>query len=252
MPASHFFAERTRFELVIRLPVCRFSKPVDSATLPPLRMFWPNGCQTFRHCLDYKDTNFSWFTRILGKNSTKSTQKATAEWPPGSRRAVIGSLYRQGSAILKLEGQGYEIIHTQALGAEIEDWVGQEIRSYQRLEGIAEGFTALAEGGLHYRAEELFIAAESGAGITGQADHGGLHLWWRIERARTDSEKIFKVITRLKEDGQDTVGLGARLLGDALCDLLLNHAYDLRDAVAMLKDLEEYLRGNVVRKITDR
>ncbi len=67
-PVSHFFfAERTRFELVIRLPVCRFSKPVDSATLPPLRMFWPNGCQTFRHCLDYKDTNFSCFPRILRK-----------------------------------------------------------------------------------------------------------------------------------------------------------------------------------------
>lgn len=62
-----FFAERTRFELVIRLPVCRFSKPVDSATLPPLRMFWPNGCQTFRRYLDYKDTNFSCFPRILRK-----------------------------------------------------------------------------------------------------------------------------------------------------------------------------------------
>lgn len=60
-------AERTRFELVIRLPVCRFSKPVDSATLPPLRMFWPNGCQTFRRYLDYKDTNFSCFPRILRK-----------------------------------------------------------------------------------------------------------------------------------------------------------------------------------------
>ena len=33
------FAERTRFELVIPLPVCRFSKPVDSATLPPLQSF---------------------------------------------------------------------------------------------------------------------------------------------------------------------------------------------------------------------
>ncbi len=76
-PVSHFFAERTRFELVIRLPVCRFSKPVDSATLPPLRMFWPNGCQTFRHCLDYKDTNFSCFPRILLKISTKTAQKAT-------------------------------------------------------------------------------------------------------------------------------------------------------------------------------
>lgn len=37
IPVSHFIAERTRFELVIRLPVCRFSKPVDSATLPPLQ-----------------------------------------------------------------------------------------------------------------------------------------------------------------------------------------------------------------------
>lgn len=44
------FAERTRFELVIRLPVCRFSKPVDSATLPPLlRPFW---------LMDYKYTTF--------------------------------------------------------------------------------------------------------------------------------------------------------------------------------------------------
>ena len=34
-------AERTRFELVIRLPVCRFSKPVDSATLPPLQGLRP-------------------------------------------------------------------------------------------------------------------------------------------------------------------------------------------------------------------
>lgn len=69
-----FFAERTRFELVIRLPVCRFSKPVDSATLPPLRIFWPNGCQTFRRYLDYKDTNFSCFPRILRKiNAEVST-----------------------------------------------------------------------------------------------------------------------------------------------------------------------------------
>lgn len=66
-PSFTMFAERTRFELVIRLPVCRFSKPVDSATLPPLRMFWPNGCQTFRRYLDYKDTNFSCFPRILRK-----------------------------------------------------------------------------------------------------------------------------------------------------------------------------------------
>lgn len=187
----------------------------------------------------------------LDKISTKGNRLVVVEWPPGSRRAAIGDLNRQGSAILKLESQGYEIIHTQALGAEIEDWVGQEIRSYQRLEGIAEGFTALAEGGLHYRAEELFIAAESGAGITGQADHGGLDLRWRVERSRTHSEKIFNVIPCLKKDRQDAVCLGARLLGDALCDLLLNHAYDLRDAVVMLKDLEEYLRGNVVRKITD-
>ena len=73
-------------------------------------------------------------------------------------------------------GQGYEILHTQALGAETEDWVGQEIRSDQRLEGIAKGLAALAEGGLHYRAEKLFIATEGCAGIAGQADHGGLDL----------------------------------------------------------------------------
>lgn len=86
-------------------------------------------------------------------------------------------------------GQGYEIIHTQALGAETEDWVGQEIRSDQRLEGIAKGLAALAEGGLHYRAEKLFIATEGCAGIAGQADHGGLDLRRRIERARTHCER---------------------------------------------------------------
>mgnify|MGYP006903481420 FL=1 len=75
------FAERTRFELVIRLPVCRFSKPVDSATLPPLRMFWPNGCQTF-HC-------YIWTTKIqifLGnqeKNGKKLFSKKATRIPDG-------------------------------------------------------------------------------------------------------------------------------------------------------------------------
>ena len=52
---SHISAERTRFELVIRLPVCRFSKPVDSATLPPL--------QSIRKW--YCEPNFSkWIAKI--------------------------------------------------------------------------------------------------------------------------------------------------------------------------------------------
>ena len=119
----------------------------------------------------------------------------------------------------------------------------------QRLERIAESLAALTESGFDNRAEKLLITAERGAGVAGEANHGGLDLWRRIERPRTHSEKIFNVIPRLKEDRQDAVSLGAGLLGDAFGDLLLDHADNLRDAVAMLQNLEKNLRGNIIRKI---
>ena len=37
IPVSHYDAERTRFELVVRLPVRQFSKLLVSATHPPLQ-----------------------------------------------------------------------------------------------------------------------------------------------------------------------------------------------------------------------
>lgn len=99
-PVSHFFfAERTRFELVIRLPVCRFSKPVDSATLPPLRMFWPNGCQTFRRYLDYKDTNFSCFPRILRKINAEVSMLMPRNHPHSGARGGDRRLGRTGDPV---------------------------------------------------------------------------------------------------------------------------------------------------------
>lgn len=59
VPDALHCAERTRFELVIRLPVCRFSKPVDSATLPPLQLGFG-----FTK-LDYKDTNKFLFCKSM-------------------------------------------------------------------------------------------------------------------------------------------------------------------------------------------
>lgn len=48
--ADCFSAERTRFELVVRVhPVRRFSKPVVSATHPPLRTTFPGLCAGFPH-----------------------------------------------------------------------------------------------------------------------------------------------------------------------------------------------------------
>ncbi len=48
--ADCFLAERTRFELVVRVhPVRRFSKPVVSATHPPLRTTFPGLCAGFPH-----------------------------------------------------------------------------------------------------------------------------------------------------------------------------------------------------------
>lgn len=99
-PVSHLSAERTRFELVIRLPVCRFSKPVDSATLPPLRMFWPNGCQTFRRYLDYKDTNFSCFPRILRKINAEVSMLMPRNHPHSGARGGDQRLGRTGDPVL--------------------------------------------------------------------------------------------------------------------------------------------------------
>ena len=65
------------------------------------------------------------------------------------------------------------------------------------------------------------------------------------------SEQVLDVIPGLQQHRQDAVGLGPRPFGDALGDLLLDHAHDFRDAFAVVQDLEEDLRGDVVREIAD-
>lgn len=152
---------------------------------------------------------------------------------------------------LELKGQGHKIIHSKTLRAEIKDRIGQQLLRNQRLQGVAESLPTLAEGSLHNRTEELFITAEGHAGIACQTDHSRLDLRWRIKGSGSHSKQIFNVIPCLKEDGKDAVGLGARFLGDALRNLLLNHADHLRDTVAMLKNLEENLRGNIIREVSD-
>ncbi len=73
LPLRLHSAERTRFELVIRLPVCRFSKPVDSATLPPLQSYPSVGFQTWNSpCWDDKVTTISLFCNyFLGYMSNR-------------------------------------------------------------------------------------------------------------------------------------------------------------------------------------
>ena len=74
-------AERTRFELVIRLPVCRFSKPVDSATLPPLREDSASSVGTANIQL------FSYFTTSFTLKPL-TTSSGTSPWQSSSLNVI--------------------------------------------------------------------------------------------------------------------------------------------------------------------
>ena len=160
--------------------------------------------------------------------------------------------------------QGDEVFDGEGFGTALEDRVGREgyalfvgpalaggLGRDEGLQRVAHHLPALAEGGLDDGLEEAFVAAEGGAGIAGEADDGRFYLGRRGEAARANAEEILDVIPCLQQHRKDAVGLGPRPLGDTLGDLLLDHAHDLGNALAVVQDLEEDLRGDVVREIAD-
>jgi hypothetical protein len=65
-----------------------------------------------------------------------------------------------------------------------------------------------------------------------------------------DGEEILDIVEGREEDTEDAIGLAARLGGHALGHLLLEHAHHLGYLVAVVVDLEENLRGDIIREIT--
>ena len=110
----------------------------------------------------------------------------------------------------------------------------------------AQHFPALVEGGFHDALEEFFVAAEVGDGASRQADDGGLDFWRRIEHGGFDREKVFDIVPRLHQHGEDAVGFRAGLGGHAEGDFVLNHAGAAGNQIAVVEHFEENLRGNVV------
>ena len=119
-----------------------------------------------------------------------------------------------------------------------------------RIENLAERhaqhFPTLVESGFHDALEKFFVTTEFGDGISRESDDGGLNLRRRIENGGLDREKVFDIVPRLHEHGEDAVSLRAGLGGHAEGDFVLNHARAAGDEVAVVEHFEENLRGNVV------
>ena len=122
----------------------------------------------------------------------------------------------------------------------------RSLRIEDLTERHAQHFPTLIESGFHNTLEKFFVTTEFGDGISRQSDDGGLHLWRRIEYGGLYREKVFDVVPRLHEHGEDAVSLRAGLGGHAKGDFVLNHARAAGDEVAVVEHFEENLRGNVV------
>lgn len=110
----------------------------------------------------------------------------------------------------------------------------------------AKHFPALVKGGFHNALKKFFVAAEVGDGVSRQADDGGLYFRWRIEHGGLDREKVFDIVPRLHQHGEDAVGFRAWLGGHTEGDFVLNHASAAGNQIAVVEHFEKNLRGNVV------
>ena len=116
----------------------------------------------------------------------------------------------------------------------------------QRAYVVAQGLSALVEGGLHHPAEERLLAGQGRHTVSCQADDGTLHLWWRTEHVLVHREQVLDVIPCLQQHAQYAIGAASRCCSHAQCHLALYHARTARYQVAVLQHAEEYLAGDVV------
>ena len=98
-------------------------------------------------------------------------------------------------------GEGYKFSHGELLGAFGEERVFESrvVLREHAFERAAEHFSALSEGGFDHGFEQAFVAAEVGDLVSHHANNARFYLRRRIEHIFVDSEKIFDVVSRLKE-----------------------------------------------------
>ena len=150
-------------------------------------------------------------------------------------------------------GQLDKLLHGQALGAQLEHLrVGESRRvEVERAERVADGLAALAEGCLHHCAEEAPVAAELRARVAREAQHAAGHLGRGCELAGRHIEEILTVIPCLEQHTEYASDSPSRGGAYPLGHLLLQHAGDYGNALAVVERLEEDLRGYVVGIVAD-
>ena len=116
---------------------------------------------------------------------------------------------------------------------------------------VAQHLATLAERRLDDPHEEPFVAIEPFDAVAAQTDNGALDLGRRIEDLLPYRKEVFDVVPRLQQHRKNAVLLRPRRTGDAGGDLALNHADAFRYQIAILQDLEEDLRRDVVGKVPD-
>lgn len=164
----------------------------------------------------------------------------------------------------QLKGKGYEIFYGKAFWAQFKDRLGCKL-GYLGLapallfcllldkwfKGVAKGLAALAEGCLYDGLEGGLVAAKARAAAAPKANYCRLNLRRGSKATGTHGKQVLDVVPGLQKNGQNTVSLAAWALCDALCNLFLHHADNLRNSLAVIQNLEENLRRNIIREVTD-
>ena len=116
---------------------------------------------------------------------------------------------------------------------------------------VADHLAALVERCFHDADKQSFVVIEVCGGIAAQADDGAFDLRGWIENCLVDREKVFDIVPCLQQHREDAVFLRAGAFGDADGHFLLDHAHAFGNEIAVFENLEEYLRGDVVREVAD-
>lgn len=132
-----------------------------------------------------------------------------------------------------------------------ETMLGTSEVTKDRTKRVANHLTALAKRGLNDLNEERLIAAQMLGCVACKADDSRLDLRGRIEDLLTNGEEILNVVPRLQQNAQDAILARTGRLGDTDGHLALDHTHTLGDDIAVLDNLEENLRRNIIREIAD-
>ena len=167
----------------------------------------------------------------------------------------MGRSFACAQLLLHHIGEHDELADGELLGAPREHGLREKRAALsvatdeQRAQRHTQHLATLVEHSLHHTAEQQLVAIETTRLIARKTHHRALHLGRRVEHTGLDGEQIVDTVPRLHKHRQNAVGLTAGRRGQTLRHLALDHARAAGDEVAVVEQLEENLRRDVVRVV---